>query len=292
MKSLVRRSFPLLQRLGIHVTLNHFYYPIPDTRTLGDDVWKRRTEMRGIDMKLAAQVALLKTFQENFRAEYDALPLTPTGQPNEYHLSNRSYGTVDGEVLYCMIRHFKPARMIEIGSGHSTLLATRAFLKNAEEGRAGEFIACEPYPKEFLRRGFPGLTRLIEKPVQEVPLSEFESLGHNDILFIDSSHVLKIGSDVQFEFLEILPRLRPGVIVHLHDIFLPEEYPKSWIMEKQKFWTEQYLLQAFLVCNESFEVLWGSNYMRLTQPEALRQAFTRYDPTQRLPGSFWIRRVK
>jgi len=291
-KSLVRRSFPLLQRLGIHITLNHFYYPIPDTRTLTDQTWNRRSILPGIDMAAPAQLELLRQFANRFRAEYDALPLEPSGEENSYHLRNKSFGSIDGEVLYCMIRHFKPARMIEIGSGHSTLLAAQAFVKNASEGHGGELVACEPYPKEFLRRGFPGLSRLIEKKVQEVPLAEFEALGRNDILFIDSSHVLKIGSDVQFEFLEILPRLKPGVLVQFHDIFLPEEYPRPWVMEKQRFWTEQYLLQAFLACNQSFEVLWASNFMRLTHPDALRQAFTRYDPAKRRPGSFWIRRVK
>ena len=191
-----------------------------------------------------------------------------------------------------MQRELTRKHLIEIGSGHSTLLAAQAFQKIAQEGRAGELIACEPYPKEFLRRGFPGLSRLIEKKVQDVPLAEFEALGRNDILFIDSSHVLKIGSDVQFEFLEILPRLKPGVLVHFHDIFLPEEYPRQWILEKHKFWTEQYLLQAFLACNQSFEVLWASNFMRLMHPEALRQAFTRYDPAKVRPGSCWIRRIQ
>jgi predicted O-methyltransferase YrrM len=291
-KWLVRRSFPLLQRLGIHITLNHFYYPIPNTSALSDEIWNRKSELPGINMAEPAQLELLRQLASEFRSEYDALPMDSAGEENQFHVRNRSFGRIDAEVLYGMIRHFKPARMIEIGSGHSTLLAAQAFRKNAGEGRAGELIACEPYPKEFLRRGFPGLSRLIEKKVQEVPLAEFEALGRNDILFIDSSHVLKIGSDVQFEFLEILPRLKPGVLVHFHDIFLPEEYPRQWILEKHKFWTEQYLLQAFLACNQSFEVLWASNFMRLAHPGALREAFARYDPAKVRPGSFWIRRIQ
>jgi hypothetical protein len=208
-KSLVRRSFPLLQRLGIHITLNHFYYPIPDTRTLPEELWTRRSQLPGIDLRASAQLELLREFSNAFKAEYERLPRDRTENVHQYFVRNKSFGSVDGEIFYCMTRHFKPRRILEIGSGHSTCLAAQALLKNSSEGSAGELIACEPYPKEFLRRGFPGLHRLIEKKVQDVPLAEFEALGPNDILFIDSSHVLKIGSDVQFEFLEILPRLKP-----------------------------------------------------------------------------------
>jgi len=291
-KSLVRRSFPLLQRLGIHITLNHFYYPIPDTRTLPEELWTRRSQLPGIDLRESAQLELLREFSNAFKAEYERLPRDRTENVHQYFVRNKSFGSVDGEVFYCMTRHFKPRRILEIGSGHSTCLAAQALLKNSSEGSAGELIACEPYPKEFLRRGFPGLHRLIEKKVQDVPLAEFEALGPNDILFIDSSHVLKIGSDVQFEFLEILPRLKPGVLVHVHDIFLPAEYPKNWVLQKQKFWTEQYLLQAFLAFNESFEVLWAGSFMHLNHPDELHAAFSSYDPARVAPGSFWMRRIK
>ena len=115
---------------------------------------------------------------------------------------------------------------------------------------------------------------------------------NHDILFIDSSHVLRIGGDVQYEYLEILPRLARGVIVHSHDIFLPAEYPRHWVLEEHKFWTEQYLLQAFLAFNDSFEVLWAGSYMHLKHPEKLEEAFSSYKRERTLPGSFWMRKVK
>jgi hypothetical protein len=162
--------------------------------------------------------------------------------------------------------------------------------RNGAEGHVrAEVVACEPYPEEVLLRGLDGLT-LRQTIVQEIPLSEFESLQANDILFIDSSHVLKIGSDVQYEFLEVIPRLRPGVIVHVHDIFLPAEYPRPWVMDQLRFWTEQYLLQAFLAFNDTFEILWAGSYMHLTHPERLERAFRSYRRTTRWPGSFWMRR--
>jgi len=120
---------------------------------------------------------------------------------------------------------------------------------------------------------------------------EFGKLKENDILFIDSSHVLKIGSDVQYEYLDILPRLSKGVIVHVHDIFLPAEYPKEWVLKDYIFWTEQYLLQAFLAFNDSFEVLWAGHYMHLKYPNKLEDAFS-YKRDERLPGSFWMRKIK
>jgi hypothetical protein len=141
-----------------------------------------------------------------------------------------------------------------------------------------------------------GLTNLLVTAVQDVPFSVFESLDRGDILFIDSSHVLKIGSDVQFEFLEILPRLRAGVHIHIHDIFIPQEYPESWIREHRWFWSEQYLLEAFLAFNQSFEITWAGRYMHVRYPERLRSAFSSYAESDRTgernwPASFWMERV-
>ena len=152
-------------------------------------------------------------------------------------------------------------------------------------------MAVEPYPNATIKKGFPGLSRLIDAPVQQVSLAEFERLRENDILFIDSSHVLKIGSDVEFLFLEVLPRLNPGVIVHIHDIFLPANYPRRWVVDELRFWNEQYILQAFLAFNRAFEVLWAASYMNIKHPERLESAFPSYKRGQRPPGSFWMRKI-
>jgi len=206
---------------------------------------------------------------------------------------NGVFGSVDGEILYCMIRYFKPGKIFEIGSGYSTYLSAQAILKNKEyNDHECELIAVEPYLNDVLKAGFPGLSKLISAKIQDVSLLEFGKLKENDILFIDSSHVLKIGSDVQYEYLDILPRLSKGVIVHVHDIFLPAEYPKEWVLKDYIFWTEQYLLQAFLAFNDSFEVLWAGNYMHLKYPNKLEDAFSSYKRDERLPGSFWMRKIK
>ena len=147
--------------------------------------------------------------------------------------------------------------IIEVGSGFSSLLAAEAIARNDSSA----LICIEPFPPEFLRKGFPGLHSLIEKKVQDIDLEFFSQLDSGDILFIDSSHTVKIGGDVNYLFLEVLPRLKPGVIVHVHDIFFPFDYRRDWVMDEFRFWTEQYLLQAFLTFNSEFEVLMANRYL-------------------------------
>ena len=291
-----KKLFPLWESLGFHITRNHFYEPIPDTRELKDELWKKHSELIGIDMNEEGQLKLLSDFVSKFKNEYDHLPLNwnKNLEPYEYFINNGAFESVDGEILYCLIRHFKPKKIFEIGSGYSTYLSAQAILKNKEEDSnyECELVAIEPYSNDTLKVGFPGLSKLIPKKVQEVPISEFKRLAENDVLFIDSSHILKIGSNAQYEYLEIKPRLNKGVIVHLHDIFLPAEYPKEWVLKDYRFWNEQYLLQAFLALNDSFEVLWAGSYMHLKHPDKLEASFSSYKRDERWPGSFWIRRTK
>ena len=278
--------------LGIHITRNDFYSPIPDTRLLKGKLWAKRSSLPGVEVNEQGQLELLREFVEKFKAEYEQFPRQATGIPHQYYIFNENFESVDGEILYCMIRRFKPRRIFEIGSGNSTILSAEAILKNqAEDGSRCELIAIDPYPSNLLKAGFPGLTELVQSPVEEISLSEFKKLNANDILFIDSSHVLRIGGDVQYEYLEILPSLNAGVLVHAHDIFLPAEYPRDWVFKKRLFWSEQYLLQAFLAFNTSFEVLWAGNFMHLTHPDKVEAAFSSYDRHGAGAGSFWIRKI-
>jgi len=290
-----KRLFHIWEKKGYHVTPVHFYEPIPDARTLSNDIWLKQSQLVGIDVNEQRQINLLGEFSSKFKDEYDRFPSHKTPVPYQYYIKNGQFESVDGEILYCMIRHFKPRRILEIGSGYSTCLSAQAILKNKEENNnyQCELVAIEPHPNEILKAGFAGLSRLLPEKVQDVPLAEFERLTENDILFIDSSHVLKIGSDVQYEYLEILPRLNKGVIVHVHDIFLPAEYSKEWVLKYHRFWTEQYLLQAFLIFNDHFEVLWAGNYMHLKHPDKLQRAFGSYKrDEEKGRKSFWIRKTK
>ena len=286
----IKKSFPIWQRMGFHVTLNHFYEPVPDTRTLREELWSKHSNMEGIEINEEGQINLLSHFSSKFKEEYEGFPRFKTSIPYQYYVNNGAFGSVDGEILYCMIRHFKPRKIFEIGSGNSTYLAAQAVLKNKEEGgHECELIAFEPYPNNVLKAGFPGLSKLTPIEIQDVPLSKFDELKEYDILFIDSSHVLKIGSDVQYEYLRVLPRLNKGVIVHVHDIFLPAEYRREWVLNDYRFYIEQYIHQAFLAFNSAFEILWMS-YMHLRHPEKLEKAFSSYNRTSVCPGSFWMRR--
>jgi hypothetical protein len=288
-----RTTFPFWQALGLHVTPNHFYWPVPDTRKIRRTVWSKPSELPAINFGEATQLALLEKFATQYKAEYDQFPRGKTSIPHQYYMLNGQYDSVDAEILYCMVREFQPSKIVEVGSGYSTLLSAQALLKNRERGgHDGSLTAIEPYPSQALTDGFPGLSRLIVSAVQDVPFSEFEALGENDILFIDSSHILAVGSDVEHLFLEVVPRLKKGVIVHVHDIYLPAHYPREMVTRQFVFFNEQQILQAFLIFNDSFEVLWGGNFMHLKHHDLLEKAFASYEHKLSRPGSFWMRKTR
>ena len=229
------RSFRAWNARGMLPVPFHYYQPVFDAGVLPKSVWTRESSLPGIDLRVDQQLELIGRF--HYADELRVFPAEGSPQAGFYYL-NRMFGPGDAEALYSIIRHFKPQRMIEIGSGCSTLLAKAALDRNRLEGHDSEHICIEPYPDTWLEK--LQLTQLIRKPVESIEPEFFQQLGPNDILFIDSSHVVRIGGDVQFEYLEILPRLRPGVFVHTHDIFLPFEYPLSWVRDKKWFWTEQH----------------------------------------------------
>ena len=278
------RAFRLWEKYGYHLTLNEYYSPIPDTQQLPDKLWNTETPLVGIDMNDAGQLELLQTVFPLYRDEYDRFPRARTDNPYEFHHDNAFFVGADAIVLYCMVRHFKPQRIVEIGSGYSTRLSAQAIARNG----SGAITCIEPYPDDILK-SHPGVTELKSSQVQAVDLRVFESLEANDLVFIDSTHSIKIGGDVTFLFLEVLPRLKPGVIVHLHDIFLPRDYPRAWILEALMFSGEQYLLQAFLTFNAGYTVLFSSSYMTIRHNEAMEQAFSSY-PRWKEGCSFWMRR--
>lgn len=289
LRRFLARTFRVWERLGFHVTPVHYYQPLPKLNDLTADVLSRHSALAGIDLREDAQLALLEQIRANYSAEYRDLPIVrQNAGPDGFHVDNPAFKSVDVEILYGLVRAQRPSRVIEIGAGYSTLVVRRALEKNAREGSPGHLRSIDPYPNP--RLDLSAATELIRRPIQEMELTLFDELAANDILFIDSTHVVKAGGDVQYEFLEILPRLRPGVIVHIHDIFLPAEYPAEWFHRFRYFWTEQYLLQAFLAFNRAFEVVWLGSYMHLQNPDRLKEAFPSYGPGVH-PASCWIRRL-
>lgn len=296
-----KRLFGIWEAKGYHVTPVHFYEPIPDTRAFAPDLFTQESTLPGIDLNEQAQISLLHQFSSNYRDEYSKFAYDQAKRKNEFFFENGAFETVDAEILYCMIRHFKPKHIIEIGSGFSTLVTATAIRQNTADSHEYqcELTCVEPYPKEWISE-IPEVSQIVQSKVEKVPLETFSKLQHNDILFIDSSHIINIYNDVCFEYLEVLPGLNDGVLVHIHDIILPQRYCEYWLDSKY-FWNEQYLLQAFMACNTSFQILWAGNFMHLRHPNELAQAFPSYsrfkksiDKKKQLQGhkSFWIQRLQ
>lgn len=288
--ALQRLVFDTGQRLGLHVTVNSFSSPVPDTRTLPDTCWSHDRTLPAIDLREQAQVELLRA---SARYITDVESLSDQGRgPFAYHLENPKFGTVDAHVAFALVRQHRPRQIVEVGSGWSTQLFLAALDANAAEGSHGRLQACEPYPDQGVRAAArQGRIALAARPVQTLPLRVFTDLSAGDVVFIDSSHVVKIGSDVRYLVLEVLPRLQPGVLVHFHDVFMPLEYPRDWVVQRQRFYNEQYLLEAFLSFNPAYEVVWASSYLHVRRPDLLEATIGSYSRERHHPGSLWIRRT-
>lgn len=272
----------------------NFHSPVPDLVDLEHrGVWDRVSRLEGIDFRTDAQHALLRDLSANFGGECE-WPLTATSDPYQFFTGNPSFSYGCAAALHTILRKYKPRRVIEVGSGNSSLVIAGALTRNAEEGSDAEYLIVDPYPRDIIRSGLPRLTRLLEKRVEEVEPEVFLGLEEDDVLFIDSGHTVRIGSDVNFIVLDVLPRLATGVVIHFHDVSLPYEYSEVYAINPafRMFWTEAYLLQAFLSCNSQFEILLAMEYLMKDRKEAFCSAFPFYDPKvhKAISGSFWIRR--
>lgn len=269
-----RISFPFFERmLNLHITPNDYYSPIPSVKDLPPDIYDRRIGLSGIDMNEGGQVALLR----------DVLPLYLSEFAPQ---QNGGLSLADAYVLYALIRHRKPRRMVEIGGGDSTFISMAAIERNRGEGHPCHFTCIEPYPRPFLTGAqWPDYRLIIEK-VQDVDLAVFDD---TDILFIDSSHVSKIGSDVNHEMFEILPRMKPGSLIHWHDIVIPTNYWRDWTENGTQFWNESYLLHAFLMFNSEFRILWAARWFKLEHSDLLAETLPFLQHGHRLT-SFWVER--
>jgi predicted O-methyltransferase YrrM len=301
---LVVRAFRSLQWLGLNVSPNHFYWPIPDLRVLEKREWPLYLGP-GYDLRLDAQTV----FARAVSATCKECNFSDEPSSDGYHFNNGYFETVDAEVAYTMLRHYKPSCVIEVGSGYSTRVLAKAMRANRElNGIEGKLITIDPHPDRLPANGMEDFVTYLQQPVQDIDLDLFKNLESGDVLFIDSSHVAGVGSDVVREYLEILPVLKPGVIIHVHDIFLPYDYPRHAVLHHFCFWSEQYLLQAFLTFNPTFEVLWTSSAMQFFYPSVLEECFPRWkhsyvsmpsakrrlipsiDNERVWPSSFWMRR--
>ena len=286
-----RYAFSYVEQKGIHTLPVHYYSPVPDTTKLPDELWTQIHSPAGFDLRVDLALAWLKKLSQKYGPEYNRFTASCT-DIHKYHLNNQAFPSGDAEVLYAIVRDVKPRKIIEIGSGYSTLLICEAIRVNRNEvpNFYCEFTAIEPFPPPMISPPPPEVASIEKKPVQEIPVELFLPLSAGDILFIDSSHVAKIGSDVVHEYLTILPRLASGVIAHTHDIFIPTDYPRQWINEARFFWNEQYLLEAFLTYNSEFEVIMPLHAVWRSYPEAFLAMIPSFASPMAEPCSFWIRR--
>lgn len=179
-----------------------------------------------------------------------------------FSFDNPYFTSPDAEVLYAVLREYQPATIVEIGSGHSTQIMRQAVRDGGFDGR---IVAIDPAP----RREVSALVDVLHTMPVEALASRglFPALGRGDLLFIDSSHDIRAGNDAAFIYLTLLPQLPPGVIVHIHDIFLPYEYPEDWVVGRRFGWNEQYIVQAILSCSNRFDVLWPGYFLQATRPD-------------------------
>jgi len=282
--------FGRLEAAGLHVLPVGYYSPVPDTHELrsGDQRWREEVDLDDVQFNFGEQSRLGESFK-TYRWEIADLPRADELRQQGYGLG---YGPIESMLLYSFIRHFNPKQIIEIGSGVSTVYEARAIAANNMAGRGPCSLTCvEPYPSELLHT-IPEVTNIVQKKVQELPVEVFRQLDANDILFLDSSHSVKIGSDVNFLYLQILPKLRPGVLIHIHDIYFPFlTPPDDWLFDRLMFWQETVLLKALLSGNRNFEVIYCCSYLHHKEPRALADTFDAYDPQTHYPQSIWLRRI-
>jgi Methyltransferase domain len=282
-RTFAARIFRVCQSLGVSITPRHFYWPVPDLNALKGKDWNARKISAGVDLQLPRQITFLEQALSRSAVEW-SFPESASYREELFHFNNGFFERVDAEIAYSMVRHFQPRKIIEVGSGHTTKLLAQALSRNGQDGQPGELISIDPHPTLVVKRGFPGLTRLIAKRIQDVPLDLFGTLGSGDILFLDSSHVVALDSDVVHEVLRILPLLNAGVVVHVHDIFTPADYPEKFVMTNLCFWAEQYLLEAFLSYNRAFSVLWSGSAMQFSHRQVLERYFPNWNGSyERMP---------
>ena len=273
-----------------------YYSPLPSVSSLRMNRarWDKPSALSGVAFDLAGMKALLLELSQRYAREFAALP--PYEQLQKIGFGP-GYTAVDALTLYLMIRQVKPRRYIEVGSGLSTYYASLAAAKNAAEGRPMEMTCIEPYPYEKLY-SIPNIT-LVKSEVQSVDPAVFKTLQANDLLFIDSSHILKIDGDVAFLFLEVLPSLARQVVIHVHDVPFPynNPYPADlWVFGREwpLFWNEAMVLQAFICHNAAFKILLSTPLIRHWDESFLKQHIANYQSVQENPNAFsslWLEKV-
>lgn len=277
------------RRIGFDIVRADFYSPIPDLASLPTGHWAQPALMPGVDLRLRESLELLTGRLAPHIAEY-APPDRAPGTRHGYYHDNGMYPVIDAEVLYGLLREFRPRRIVEVGAGFSTLVVSDAVERNAADGEAPARSVFDPFPSPVLASAAVSVQAL---RAQDIPASVFEELGTGDFLIIDTTHTVKPGSDVVRLVLEVLPALNPGVVIHIHDFFRPYDYPRWLLDEHALYWQEHYLVQALLAHNPDFEVMIANYALARSDIDAVAAIIPGAD---RVPGdapgsALWLRRT-
>jgi predicted O-methyltransferase YrrM len=276
-------------RVPLYVPPGHYYSPIADPRQLDRAAFTRRAPERLLDVAID-----LNAMTDLWHELLPIMRATPfpveKAEPFRYYFSNPSFAFGDAIILRAMILHRKPSRMVEVGSGYSSACT----LDTVQEGGLDvKLTFVEPHPDllmSLIRPEDRGRVRLIETGVQKAPLSVFTELEAGDILFIDSTHIVKPGSDVTYELAEILPRVKPGVLIHFHDMFYPFEYSVDWAVDENRSWNELYAIRAFLAYNEHFRVVFFNHMLKMLRGELAQKTCPNF--MLNCGGGLWLERTR
>jgi len=259
-------SKKILNYIGIFPITNHYYEPQFNFSKLKRNLYKNRS-FPGIDFNLKKQLKNLSNLI--YKNELIELNLEKKSPNYNFNIKNNFFESGDAEIYYQLIRHLKPKNILEIGSGHSTLIALEAIKKNKSVDKIETKITCvEPYENKWLDHLN---IKILRKKIEDLDESYYLALEKNDILFIDSSHIIRPQGDVLKIFFEIVPKLKKGTIVHVHDIFTPKDYPEKWLVEQNKFWNEQYLVEALMMNKDKYEIYLMLNFLKNNAYEELRK---------------------
>lgn len=271
-----RATRAVTDRLGLSIMRHHYYTPVTFASDLHADLDAPR-QLPGIDLREAQQVELLGK-------------LSFAGEANEaladFDYDNPNFSRIDALVLYSMLRHLRPERVYEIGSGFSTRVAAAALARN---GNCQRHLCIEPFEMPWLEQTG---AEVLRQRIEHVSLDLFDTLKAGDVLFIDSSHAIRPQGDVVREYLQILPALPPGVIVHIHDVYTPHDLHPYLVLDQRKIWDEQYLMEALLSGGDRFEVMLANYWICRQHPEAFAHVVPGHtSPPERDGCSFWMRRI-
>jgi len=274
----------MLKKIGIFPIIDHYYDP--QFKFSSDEISSLniKRNLPAINFNINFQLDFLNTLK--YSNELIALELLNKSNKYNFNINNGSFEAGDVDFYYQIIRHLKPKKIIEVGSGHSTKLALIAVNKNFEEFKPRTEIICiEPYENKWLE----SLNiKVLREKIENINFNWKNELNKNDILFIDSSHIIRPNGDILKIYLEIIPQLKSGVIIQIHDIFSPKNYLKSWLIEDVRLWNEQYILEALLTNNNKIEIISALNFLKNNYYNNLKKCCP-YLTNDKEPASIYLR---